>query len=102
MASSWENVDVDDSTMRVYVSLPETDRPAPGVIVIQGQSGVEDFLEVTRMIARQGYVAAAPDLFHRDPPECGDDGPVRRGRRESIPCRHAQAGSRVDPFWQAP
>jgi carboxymethylenebutenolidase len=66
--------------MRVYVSLPETDRPAPGVIVIQGQSGVEDFLEVTRMIARQGYVAAAPDLFHRDPPECRDDGPARRAR----------------------
>jgi carboxymethylenebutenolidase len=66
--------------MRLYVSLPETEKPAPAVLVIQGQSGVDDFLEVTRMIAREGYVAAAPDLFHRDPPDCQDDGPTRRAR----------------------
>ena len=54
MTSSWENVKVDDSNMRLYVSLPETEKPAPAVLVIQGQSGVEDFLEVTRMIAREG------------------------------------------------
>jgi carboxymethylenebutenolidase len=80
MTSSWENVQVDDSNMRLYVSLPETEEPAPAVLVIQGQSGVDDFLEVTRMIAREGYVAAAPDLFHRDPPDCQDDGPTRRAR----------------------
>lgn len=80
MASSWESEKVDNSSMRLYVSLPETDRPAPGIIVIQGQSGVEDFLEVTRMIAREGFVAVAPDLFHRDPADCQDDGPQRRAR----------------------
>jgi carboxymethylenebutenolidase len=80
VTSSWENVKVDDSNMRFYVSLPQTERPAPAVLVIQGQSGVEDFLEVTRMIAREGYVAAAPDLFHRDPRDCKDDGPTRRAR----------------------
>ena len=66
--------------MRLYLSLPETEKPVPAVLVIQGQSGVDDFLEVTRMIAREGYVAAAPDLFHRDPPDCKDDGPTRRAR----------------------
>jgi carboxymethylenebutenolidase len=66
--------------MKVYVSLPEAQRPAPAMLVIQGQSGIEDFLEVTRMIARQGYVAAAPDLFHRDGASCRDDGPTRRAR----------------------
>jgi carboxymethylenebutenolidase len=80
MTSSWESVKVDDSNMRLYVSLPEAQKAAPAVLVIQGQSGVEDFLEVTRMIAREGYVAAAPDLFHRDPPDCKDDGPTRRAR----------------------
>jgi len=80
MTSSWENVKVDDSNMRLYVSLPEAVQAAPAVLVIQGQSGVNDFLEVTRMIAREGYVAAAPDLFHRDPPDCKDDGPTRRSR----------------------
>lgn len=80
MTSSWESVKVDNSSMRLYVSLPETVRPAPGVLVIQGQSGVEDFLEVTRMIAHEGFVAVAPDLFHRDPADCKDDGPKRRAR----------------------
>jgi carboxymethylenebutenolidase len=80
MSSSWENVTVDGSNMRLYVNLPESRQPAPAVLVIQGQSGVEDFLEVTRMIAQQGYVAAAPDLFHRDGPDCRDDGPTRRAR----------------------
>jgi carboxymethylenebutenolidase len=80
MSSSWEGVKVGDSEMRVYVSLPVAVQPAPAVLVIQGQSGVEDFLEVTRMISRQGYIAAAPDLFHRDGPNCSDDGPSRRAR----------------------
>ena len=80
MVSSWENVKLGDSNMRLYVSLPDDPAPAPGVIVVQGQSGVEDFLEVTRMIARQGYVAVAPDFYHRDPADCKDDGPTRRAR----------------------
>ena len=80
MASSWESVKVNNSSMRLYVSLPETDGPVPGIVVIQGQSGVEDFLEVTRRIAHEGFVAVAPDLFHRDSPDCKDDGPERRAR----------------------
>jgi carboxymethylenebutenolidase len=32
------------------------------------------------MIASQGYVAAAPDLFHRDGADCQDAGPIRRAR----------------------
>jgi carboxymethylenebutenolidase len=80
MASSWQSTKVDGSEMRIYGSMPETDRPLPGVVVIQGQSGVDDFLEVTRMIAERGYAAAAPDLFHRDGPDCRDDGPTRRAR----------------------
>ena len=32
------------------------------------------------MLARTGYAAAAPDLFHRDGPDCRDDGPTRRAR----------------------
>ena len=80
MQSSWERVRVDDSNMRLYLSLPESRTQAPAVVVIQGQTGVQDFLEVTRMIAREGYVAAAPDLYHRDPVDCRDDAPTRRLR----------------------
>jgi len=95
MASSWESVKVDDGNMRLYLSLPEGGGPFPGVIVIQGQSGVEDFLEITRMLARAGFAAAAPDLFHRDGPDCRDDGPTRRARlRDTTVIKDVNAAAR--------
>ena len=80
MTSSWEHVKVGDSSMRVYLSRPENARPAPAIIVVQGQTGVEDFVKFSDMVAAQGFVAAAPDLYHRDPPDCKDDPPTRRLR----------------------
>ena len=81
MNSSWESVKVDEGSMRLHVSVPESGEPAPGIIVIQGQSGVDRFIqETTPMIAREGYVAVAPDLYHRDPSDCKDDGPTRKAR----------------------
>jgi carboxymethylenebutenolidase len=80
MASSWENVNVGDSSMRLYLSRPEDARPAPAVIVVQGQTGVDDFLKFSNMVSARGFVAAAPDLYHRDPPNCKDDWPTRRMR----------------------
>lgn len=80
MTSSWENVKVGDSKMRVYVSRPEGSQPAPALIVVQGQTGVEDFVKFSDLAAQNGFVAAAPDLYHRDPPDCQDDPPTRRMR----------------------
>ena len=80
MASSWENVEVGDSKMRVYVSRPEGSQPAPALIVVQGQTGVQDFVKFSDLAAQNGFVAAAPDLYHRDPPDCKDDPPTRRMR----------------------
>ena len=80
MSSSWEKVGVDGSNMRTYVSVPEASRKAPAIVVIQGQTGVDDFRQFTRMIASEGFVGAAPDLYHRDPPDCKDDPPTRRMR----------------------
>ena len=79
MATSWENINVDGSKMRTYVSVPES-KSAPAIIVVQGQTGVDDFVEFSDLAARQGFVAAAPDLYHRDPPDCKDDAPTRRMR----------------------
>ncbi|HEX2386937.1 MAG TPA: dienelactone hydrolase family protein, partial [Candidatus Binatia bacterium] len=77
----WESIKVPDGTMRLYVSRPEGAGPFPGVIVIQGQKGVDRFIEeVTQRLAREGYAAAGPDLYHRDPPGCRDDAPTRRAR----------------------
>ncbi|HLN87018.1 MAG TPA: dienelactone hydrolase family protein [Candidatus Limnocylindrales bacterium] len=80
MASSWENVKVDGSNMRTYLSTPENGKKSPGIVVVQGQTGVNDVLEFSRMVAAEGFVAAAPDLYHRDPPDCKDDWPTRRLR----------------------
>jgi carboxymethylenebutenolidase len=62
------------------LSRPEETQPAPAVIVVQGQTGVDDFLKFSDMAASRGFVAAAPDLYHRDPPDCKDDWPTRRMR----------------------
>ena len=85
MASSWENIKVSGSNMRAYVSAPEGSSKVPGIVVVQGQTGVVDFREFTRMVASEGFVGAAPDLYHRDPADCKDDAPTRRMRLTDAP-----------------
>jgi carboxymethylenebutenolidase len=81
MPSSWENVKVDESSMPLYVSVPESGGPVPGIVVVHGQSGLENFIkDTTHMLALQGYAAVAPNLYHRDGPDCKDDNPVRKAR----------------------
>jgi carboxymethylenebutenolidase len=80
MASSWEKVKVGDSQMRVYLSAPDGAAGAPAMIVVPGQTGAGDFVKFSDMVAERGYVAATPDLYHRDPPDCKDDAPTRRQR----------------------
>jgi carboxymethylenebutenolidase len=81
MTSSWENLKVDESNMPLYTSLPESGGPVPGVVVVHGQSGLESFIkDTTHMLALQGYAAVAPNLYHRDGPDCKDDNPARKAR----------------------
>jgi len=80
MPSSWEKVKVADSNMRIYTSVPENQRPSGAVVVIQGQTGVDDMVQFSDLAAQNGFVAAAPDLYHRDPADCKDDAPTRRMR----------------------
>lgn len=81
MPSSWENVEVDESNMPLYVSVPESGGPVPGIVVVHGQSGLENFIkDTTHMLALQGYAAVAPNLYHRDGPDCKDENPVRKAR----------------------
>ena len=52
--------------MRVFVETPQGTGPFPGVVVIQHGAGVDGFIQtVVLRLADQGYVAAAPDLYHR-------------------------------------
>jgi carboxymethylenebutenolidase len=56
----------DGTTMQAYVSMPEGKGPFPGVIVFQEAFGVNGHIRnVTDRVAKEGYVAIAPELFHR-------------------------------------
>ena len=79
--SSWQQVDSDHSTMRIHISLPQGSVPFPAIVVIQHQGGVDEFVQnMTHRLAASGYVAVAPDLYHRDGPDCKDDIVTRRTR----------------------
>ena len=67
--------------MPLYVSLPASERTVPGIVVVHGRSGLEDFIkDTTKMFAQLGYAAVAPSLYHRDGPDCKDDNEVRKAR----------------------
>lgn len=79
--ASWQQVESDGGMMRMHFSMPEGAGPFPGIVVIQHQGGIDEFMQgMTRRLAEAGYVAAAPDLYHRDGPDCTDDLVTRRSR----------------------
>ena len=81
MTSTRDSVSVGGAPMKLYVSVPPGRGPFPAVVVIQHQGGVDEFIEeMTDRVGAAGYVAVAPDLYHRDGPDCRDDGPTRRAR----------------------
>jgi carboxymethylenebutenolidase len=85
MADFWEHVQVDGNDMPLFVSVPDGSGPFPAVVVIQHQGGVDAFVqEMTQRMAQAGYVGVAPDLYHRDGPDCQDDGPTRRARLQDV------------------
>ncbi len=57
---------VTDGTMATYLYRPDDDQPHPAVIVIQEIFGVNANVRgIAERFASEGYVAAAPDIFHR-------------------------------------
>ena len=81
MLSNWQETESDGSAMGLYISMPDGAGPFPALIVMQHQGGVDEFIqEMTRRLAGSGYLAAAPDLYHRDGPDCKDDLITRRSR----------------------
>ncbi|MFP6656086.1 MAG: dienelactone hydrolase family protein [Myxococcota bacterium] len=56
-------------TMGGYLALPKGAGPHPAVLVFMEIFGVNDHIrDVTRRVADEGYVALAPDYFHRTGP----------------------------------
>ena len=62
-------------TITAYLAYPERPTPAPGVIVIHEIFGLSDFVrQTTEQLAKDGFVAIAPDLLSRSggTPAAGD------------------------------
>ncbi|HLI85439.1 MAG TPA: dienelactone hydrolase family protein, partial [Bryobacteraceae bacterium] len=69
MKSEFVNLSVNDGTqMRAYVARPDG-KPRAGLIVFQEIFGINSHIrDVTERFGRQGYLAIAPELFHRSGP----------------------------------
>jgi carboxymethylenebutenolidase len=62
-------IPVGDGRMGAYLARPKDGAPRPGVIVWMEIFGVNSHIrEVTERVAREGYLALAPDFFHRSFP----------------------------------
>jgi len=60
---------VDGTTMRAFVAKPERGSKLPGMLVFQEAFGVNEHIrDVTQRFAKEGYLAIAPELFHRTAP----------------------------------
>ena len=68
----------DGTTMRAYVAMPPGPGPSPGILVLQEAFGVNAHVrDVAGRFAAAGFVAIAPELFHRTAPGFeGDYGDV--------------------------
>jgi len=54
------------TNMQVYIAMPEGDGPFPGLLVFQEAFGVNAHIRsVVDRFANEGYIAIAPELFHR-------------------------------------
>jgi carboxymethylenebutenolidase len=59
--------------MRIYSKAPVGATKAPGIVVIMHGPGLDKFVEDrVDALARHGYAAAAPDLYHRQPDDSAD------------------------------
>ena len=65
--SEFVTVDVIDGTsMRLYVARPAGAAPTRGLLVMQEAFGINTHIrDVTERFAREGFLAVAPELFHR-------------------------------------
>lgn len=59
-------IPVDSGGMALHTAWPDGKSPAPAIVVIQHAPGIDSFLQtMVARLAEAGYVAAAPDLYHR-------------------------------------
>lgn len=79
MTVRWENTQVDGKAMRIYMGVPDRPGPHPAVVVAQHAGGVDaQMQDCVHRLYREGYVVAAPELFHRQSAD------VEPGKRTSL------------------
>jgi carboxymethylenebutenolidase len=67
VTNSTVQLNTSDGKMEAYVAQPKDGGTYPGVVVIQEAFGVNSHIKkVTERIAAEGYLAIAPDIFHRE------------------------------------
>jgi carboxymethylenebutenolidase len=94
----------DGTRMAAYVARPERDGPHPGLLVFQEAFGVNHHIrDVCERFAAEGYVAMAPELFHRTAP-AGFEGsytdfPAVRPHLQAVTTETAEADIRSAHEW---
>ena len=67
VTGSTVQLNTSDGKMDAYAAQPKNGGNFPGVVVIQEAFGVNDHIKkITDRIAAEGYVAVAPDIYHRE------------------------------------
>ncbi len=68
VTTSTLQLNTPDGKMETFEARPKEGGAHPAVIVLMEAFGVNDHIKnVTERIAKEGYVAIAPDLYHREP-----------------------------------
>ena len=77
--AKYVDTEVGGSASQIVTAVPEGEGPFPAVLITIHGGGLDEFEEdLADKLAAAGYIAAAPDIFHRQEP-C-DDSAVRRSR----------------------
>lgn len=67
VTTSTLQLNTPDGKMDVFEAKPKDGGPHPGIVVLMEAFGLNDHIkDVTQRIAQEGYVAIAPDLYHRE------------------------------------
>jgi carboxymethylenebutenolidase len=94
----------ESSPMQAYVARPQTGGLHPGLMVFQEAFGVNAHIrDVTERFAEQGYVAIAPELFHRTAPAGFEasysDFPSIRPHMQAVTAEAAEGDIRATYDW---
>src|SRR3989454_12771707 len=67
ITTSTLQLNTPDGRMETFEARPKSDGWYPGIVVLMEAFGLNDHIKkVTERIAQEGYVAVAPDLYHRE------------------------------------